>query len=154
MLYLYFDTSCLKSVIFPHWTYIRSGTTLEQGSVAEWSRRVEHICFTRTSGGSSHRWNVPSLQVHLFANEYVTRRFISGCSQKPNASSGVLAHPVIRLLGASCKICSGSQPVHIKSSWSMQKQPTAPSLDESWNHFCSVEAAGLRAWVSVILRRP
>ena len=84
--------------------------------MAEWSRPVEHICFTRTSGGSSHRWNVPSLQVHLFANEYVTRRFISGCSQKPNASSGVLAHPVIRLLGAVCKICIGSQPMHIKSS--------------------------------------
>ena len=113
--------------------------------MAEWSRRVEHICFTCTSGGSSHRWNVPSLQVHLFANEYVTRRFISGCSQQQHALCGVLAHPVIRLLGAVCKICTGSQPVHIKSSWSTQKQPTAPSLDESWNHFCSVEAAGLRA---------
>ena len=83
--------------------------------------------------------------VHTMSFSYAPQKNETFFLAPQPASSGVLAHPVIRLLGARCKICTSSQPVHIKSSWSTQKQPTAPSLDESWNHFCSVEAAGLRA---------
>ena len=40
----------------------------------------------------------------------------------------------------------------------MQKQPTAPSLDELWNHFCSAEnvescESATIEWYTVILTR-